>query len=172
MTSAVNKLVVSTLRETKAGRRWLAILEQSDVWVPRDAFAAWEQIEAFAAWDQAPGSSTAVQDVRGAIPVADMNLAYRRNVEAFLWRKAKGIAASQATMELEMEFAGMGDRALDSACAHDQMWMHRATDENARRAWFEDLPLVRALRAPEAPTTTAKKSKRKGVKRKHPKHDD
>ena len=172
MTSAVNKLVASTLREAQAGRRWLAVLEQSDAWLPRDAFGAWEQIEAFAAWGKAPGSSTAVEDVHGAILVADMDLAYRRNVEAFLWRKAKGIAASQATMELEVELAGMSEAALDSAGAHDQMWMHRATDENARRAWFEDLPLVRALRAPEAPATTAKKSKRKGAKRKHPKRDD
>ena len=162
--TATFKLVAGTLRGAKVGRRWLVILEQGAVWVPRDAFVAWERQEAFAAWGKAPGSCTPVEEVPGAILVADMDLAYRRNVEAFLWRKAKRLAESQATAELEMELADMGENARDGAAAQDAVWMQRATDDNARRAWFESMPLIRALRAPEAP---AAKKKHKGGKRKH-----
>ncbi len=44
-----------------------------------------------------------------------MDLAYRRNVDAFLWRKTKDLAFSQTSTELETELAGMGDNALDHA---------------------------------------------------------
>ena len=154
MTSAVDKLVVATMRQAAVGRVWLSVLRQDVVWTPRDAFAA---------WGNAP-SGTAIEDVPGVVPISSMDLAYRRNVEAFLWRKTKGLAFSQTSCELEMELADMGENARDGAAAQDAVWMQRATDDNARRAWFESMPLIRALRAPEAP---AAKKKHKGGKRKH-----
>lgn len=136
-TSAVNRFVAATMMQTKVARAWTTLLEQATVWLPRDAFGAWGTSPA----------GTRPEDVPGAVRVAAMDAAWRRNVEAFLWRKTEGIAYALSTMELEMGLTGMGDAALDYAAGQDQVSMNRAVDRSLRRAWFESLPLVRALRS-------------------------
>jgi hypothetical protein len=105
MRSGLDRLAIDAVRQAKVGRMWLSVLAQDGFWVPRDAFAALAN---------AP-TGTGIDHIPGAVSIASMSLAYRRNVEAFLWRKTKDLAFSQTNMELEMELAGMGDNALDHA---------------------------------------------------------
>lgn len=117
---------------------WLAVLEQTDWWVPRGAW------DAFGSASVQVGPVRPNFDVPGLVRTAEMDVAWRQSVLRFMWRKSAAITFGQSLAGL---FVSGSDYGPDHAWDEDASFADLARDEVRRRVWFDRMPLVSHLRA-------------------------
>jgi hypothetical protein len=166
--SAAAKLRSDTRRHYNTARIWQAVIDQDTHWVPQPAWADFiaASVGGYVVRDVV-ASDSAGRDVYrgdprfgvvirpdfsvdGVIEVSSMGLSHRRAVIGFMWRRSRYICSGLqwGTMHLDDPFGmDVPECVIDDQLDTDMAFMHRALDESARRAWFNDRPLIKALRA-------------------------
>lgn len=153
--------IIDTLRARiapayRTAQLWAALLDQTERWVPRGAWPAYTRAShRLVEVTDADGSSATLVvfepnlDVEGAVAVADMELSWRQNVISFLWRKSRTICAGLGNSMLfeSHRYADAPDDVVDEVIERELDLLAMVDDETLRRRWFDDRPLVAALRA-------------------------
>lgn len=158
-------------RHTKpyfTARLWMSILNQDEYWVGRDAWPRYAGASLFG-WTETPvygiDPNTGEDvydgptmryltvkprfDVEGVLKVSDLDLQHKRNVITFMWRHTRNIVSSLswATLVDPLYQGEMPYEVEDEIIENDMAYMDMAENESRRREWFNELPLIKALRA-------------------------
>lgn len=147
--------VLLVRKKVMAALLWHALLDQDTFWVPQPAWPEYGKASLRLLTDvEQPSGRTHLNlavaptfDVAGVLRVADMGESYRATVLQFLWRKTAKLCEAMSWSNLVDDFGPQGDMAQLAVEAEMEQWARLAADEQERRAWFDALPLVRALRA-------------------------
>lgn len=153
--STIDDLRARHARNLLTAKLWFAVLEQRDRWVPRGAWAAYatSAIRSRTFTDD-DGEEVTLRffepdvSVEGSVALADMELSWRQSVTSFLWRRSRTICHGLSFGFLYDSglYRDAPDDVLDEVIEREVSYAAMVNDETLRRAWFDERPLVVALR--------------------------